>query len=225
MKISFITGVVLGSLLISTNSFAEKYKTVEQRYGYAVGKHIGEQVKQQYPDVDKQAFIDAMSDVLKGAKIQLTNQEISEAILSFRKKKMEDQMAMAKPNLEKGNAFIDQYKKKKDVKELSDGIYYRVIKSGKGGSPGPTSQVQVHYRGTHIDGKEFDSSYKHGQPVTFPLNKVIRGWTITVQKMKPGDKWEVVIPADLAYGAQGPRGSTIGPNETLIFEIELLKVM
>ena len=137
-------------------------------------------------------------------------------------------MGMRLAIVRKYNKDIKEYKKKKGAKELSNGIYYRVIKSGdkKGTSPGPTSQVQVHYRGTHIDGREFDSSYKHGQPVTFPLNGVIRGWTISLQKMKPGDKWEVVIPSDLAYGLQGgPQGSTIDPNETLVFEVELLKVM
>jgi len=225
MKTSFITSIILSSLLVSANSFAEKYKTVEQRYGYALGKHIGEQVKHRYPDMDKQAFIDALSDVLKEQKIKLTDQEISDAILSFRKKKMAQRMASGRLNLEKGKAFIARFKKKKGVKELSNGIYYRVVKSGKGASPGVTSKVQVHYRGTHIDGKEFDSSYKRKQPATFPLSGVIKGWTITLQKMQPGDKWQVVIPSDLAYGAQGPRGSSIEPNETLIFEIELLKVI
>lgn len=225
MKTSFITSIILTGLLVSANSFAGKYQTVEQRYGYALGKHIGEQVKQRYPDADKQAFIDALSDVLKGQKIKLTDKEINEAIASFRKKKMAQHMAMGKANLEKGKAFIARFKKEKGVKELSNGIYYRIVESGKGTSPGATSKVQVHYRGTHINGKEFDSSYKRGQPATFPLNGVIKGWTITLQKMRPGDKWQVAIPSELAYGAEGPRGSSIGSNETLIFEIELLKVL
>lgn len=125
---------------------------------------------------------------------------------------------------DKGAQFLAENAKKEGVKVTPSGLQYKVITEGKGKSPAATDTVQVHYRGTLLDGTEFDSSYKRGQPATFPLNRVIPGWTEGVQLMKEGAKYQFVIPSNLAYGASGTPGGPIGPNETLIFEVELLKV-
>lgn len=124
---------------------------------------------------------------------------------------------------ETGADFLVKNAKKPGVTVTESGLQYEVIQSGEGRSPGRTDRVTVHYRGTLVDGREFDSSYKRGEPATFPLNRVISGWTEGLQLMKEGDKWRLFIPSNLGYGPRGA-GGLIGPNETLIFEVELLKV-
>lgn len=129
----------------------------------------------------------------------------------------------AADNARKGQDFLVKNAEKEGVVALPSGLQYRIIKAGAGASPAATDKVTVHYRGTTIDGAEFDSSYKRGEPATFPLNRVIRGWTEGLQLMQEGAKWQLFIPSDLAYGPRGA-GRSIGPNETLIFEVELIKV-
>lgn len=132
--------------------------------------------------------------------------------------------AMAATPAEKGEEFLKENAKKEGVKTTASGLQYKVIKEGEGKSPKATDTVSVHYRGTLLDGTEFDSSYKRNEPTQFPLNRVIKGWTEGVQLMKEGAKYQFFIPSQLAYGERGTPGGPIGPNETLIFEIELLKV-
>ena len=132
--------------------------------------------------------------------------------------------ALAVTPAQKGEQFLKENAKKDGVKSTASGLQYKVIKEGAGKSPAATDTVTVHYRGTLIDGKEFDSSYKRGEPAQFPLNRVIKGWTEGVQLMKEGAKYQFFIPANLAYGERGTPDGAIGPNETLIFEIELIKV-
>ncbi len=129
----------------------------------------------------------------------------------------------ATENLEKGKKFLAENAKKAGVDTLSDGIQYKVIKKGDGPKPSETDVVKVNYKGTLLDGTEFDSSYKRGEPAEFPLNRVIPGWTKSLKEMPVGSKWEIFIPADQAYGPRG--GGPIGPNETLIFEVELLEIV
>lgn len=131
---------------------------------------------------------------------------------------------MAQDNKAAGEAYLDGNKKKEGVKVTASGLQYEVLKAGSGKQPKATDTVVVHYRGTLIDGTEFDSSYKRGQPIDFPLNRVIPGWTEGVQLMQEGAKYRFVIPSDLAYGPRGTPGGPIGPDATLIFEVELLKV-
>ena len=131
---------------------------------------------------------------------------------------------MAETELEKGEAFLKENAKKEGVKATASGLQYKVLKEGSGKNPKATDTVQVHYRGTLLDGKEFDSSYKRGEPAEFPLNRVIPGWTEGVQLMKEGAKYQFTIPSKLAYGAGGTPDGTIPGNATLIFEVELLKV-
>jgi FKBP-type peptidyl-prolyl cis-trans isomerase len=131
-------------------------------------------------------------------------------------------LLMAAP--QSGEEFLKENAKKEGVKTLEGGLQYKVLKEGKGKTPKATDTVEVNYRGTLIDGTEFDSSYKRGQSISFPVNGVIRGWTMALQKMKEGSKWMLFIPAELAYGARGTPGGPIGPNQALIFEVELIKV-
>ncbi|MHA3773950.1 FKBP-type peptidyl-prolyl cis-trans isomerase [Verrucomicrobiota bacterium sgz303538] len=133
------------------------------------------------------------------------------------------QPVQAESAMEKGEKFLKENAAKEGVKTLPSGLQYKVLKQGEGKSPKATDTVSVHYKGTLIDGKEFDSSYKRGEPAEFPVNRVIKGWTEALQLMKEGDKWMLYIPSNLAYGSRGA-GRDIGPDETLIFEVELLKV-
>ena len=131
---------------------------------------------------------------------------------------------MAESDLEKGEAFLKENAKKEGVKTTASGLQYKVLKEGEGKSPKATDRVKVHYKGTLIDGKEFDSSYKRGEPIEFPLNGVIKGWTEGVQLMKEGAKYQFTIPSKLGYGESGTPGGPIPPNATLIFEVELIQV-
>ncbi len=221
--------VWLGSTLIlaffSNSVWSLENKAVEDKYGYSLGYTLGKNIQKKFPGVETKSFLQAMQDALNNNEPKLNQQEMAQAFKDFENKKQLEMSSMGKKNIEIGKKFISEYSKKDGVKPLSDGIYYKVIKSGKGTMPRADSTVEVHYQGTLINGTKFDSSYDRGKPTSFPLNRVIKGWTITLQKMQPGDKWEVVIPSELAYGPAGaPRGK-IGPSETLIFEIELLKVL
>jgi len=204
--------------LMSTFSVASELKTVDEKYSYALGYKIGSNIKNKFTDINKKTFLKGMNAAIKSQKSTMTESEMTQAMQDYHKNKKQVE-------LKEATTFVATYKKRKDVKALSDGMYYRILKSGKGTSPKETSTVEVHYRGTLINGKEFDSSYKRGKPAQFPLNRVIKGWTIAVQKMKPGDKWEILIPPQLAYGTRGAPGGVIGPNATLLFEIELVKVL
>jgi FKBP-type peptidyl-prolyl cis-trans isomerase FklB len=158
----------------------------------------------------------------------MTDQDINKVMQAFqkvmKKQQNEKNAADAAKNKKAGKEFLEQNKKKDGVVELPDGLQYKVLKKGTGASPKATDKVKVNYTGTLINGKEFDSSYKRGQPAEFPLNNVIPGWTEALQMMKVGGKWKLFIPSDLAYGDQG-RGSVIPPGATLIFEVELLDIV
>ena len=157
----------------------------------------------------------------------MTDSDMMEAITTFQeessKKTNSVRKEMSEKNKMEGVKFLSENKNKEGVVELPSGLQYKIITDGKGKSPGPTDTVETHYRGTLLDGTEFDSSYKRGQTAEFPVNRVIAGWTEALQLMKEGSKWELYIPGDLAYGPNGA-GGDIGPNATLIFEVELIAV-
>jgi len=203
---------------------AEKYKTEKQRLSYAIGTQVGRSLKQQgFTDIDPSAMSQAIADVLSGSELKVSQKDMQEAVMNFQVKKAAEKKAEAKVNKEAGEKFLAKNKKKKGVKVTKDGIQYEVIKEGKGEKPKATDTVTVNYAGSLINGKEFDSSYKRGKPASFQVNGVIKGWTEILQMMPVGSKWHVVIPSDLAYGEHGA-GGVIGPDETLIFDIELLSI-
>ncbi|MDH5649115.1 MAG: FKBP-type peptidyl-prolyl cis-trans isomerase [Gammaproteobacteria bacterium] len=195
----------------------------EQKFSYAVGFQMGQNLKHQNLDLDTAALSQAIKDVLADKEPQVTKEEMQAAIQVFQQKKMKEREDLAITNKEAGEKFLEENKKKADVKVLPSGVQYKVIEEGTGRKPKPTDMVVVHYRGTLIDGTEFDSSYKRQEPATFAVNGVIKGWQEIIPMMKEGAKWHVAIPADMAYGPRGA-GGLIGPNATLVFEINLLGI-
>ena len=211
---------------LATGSLAadKKLSTQKEKFSYALGVQIGGNMRQQgITDVDPKAIGEAIADVLGGGKLQLSNEEMQGALTAFKEELDKKHAAAANEAKAKGEKFRAENKKHKGVKVTASGIQYEILKEGKGEKPKATDKVTVHYHGTLTDGTVFDSSVKRGEPATFPLNGVIKGWTEIVQMMPVGSKWKVVIPPELAYGERGA-GGAIGPNETLVFEIELLSI-
>lgn len=202
-------------------------KTQKDKVSYIIGLDVGRKLKAQHIEVDAARLAEGIRDGQSGAEPRLTEDEIHKVMADFgqqrAKKEAARKTAEAAKNKKEGEAFLAANKKKPGVKTTASGLQYKVIKAGKGKSPTLTDSVVAHYRGTLIDGTEFDSSYARGKPATFPVSGVIPGWTEVLQLMKPGAKWMVYIPPQLAYGEHGA-GRAIGPNATLIFEIELLGI-
>jgi FKBP-type peptidyl-prolyl cis-trans isomerase FklB len=209
-------------------------KTLKERVSYVVGQQIGRQLKSDSMEVEPDLVIRGLRDALSGAKSALTDDEMDATFREFQKEMMAKEAAKAlaanpelkaaaEKNAAEGKAFLDANAKKEGVTALPSGLQYKVLKAGTGPSPKATDTVQTHYKGTLLDGRVFDSSYDRGQPAVFGVNQVIAGWTEALQKMKAGDKWELYIPSDLAYGLRGSPPS-IGPNSTLVFEVELIAV-
>jgi FKBP-type peptidyl-prolyl cis-trans isomerase FklB len=201
---------------------------------YSLGYKTGVNMKNSSADLDLDLFVQAFKEGFAGSKPAMTDQEMRETISALQKelkakkpdKKKElsqKQSELAEKNKREGEAFMTVNAKKEGVVTLPSGLQYKVITEGVGKSPGKSDKVTVHYRGTLINGKEFDSSYKRKKPTTFSVDKVIKGWTEGLQLMKEGSKWMLYIPSDLAYGARGA-GRSIGPNQTLIFEVDLMAV-
>ena len=206
---------------------AVELKTDEDKLSYTFGISLGESLKKQAVKLNLPALYQGIEAVLNDTKPALAEEEMQKIITDFQHKKIAKRDAKKKAqganNMEAGQAFLAENKKKEGVITLDSGLQYKVITSGKGKTPKATDTVSTHYRGTLIDGTEFDSSYSRGKPTSFPVNRVIAGWTEALQLMKEGDKWELYIPSNLAYGERGA-GANIGPNSTLIFEIELIEV-
>jgi FKBP-type peptidyl-prolyl cis-trans isomerase len=221
-----LLAVALGAALVSTTATAVELKTEKQKVSYSVGLMVGEQLKN-VPDIDFESFLAAAKTTYAGGEPQLSPDEVRQIMTDFQQKKkaeMEKEFAeLSEGNLAKGKKYLDENGKKKGVKTTDSGLQYEELTAGKGKSPTAADTVKVHYRGTSIDGTEFDSSFSRNEPVSFPLNGVIPGWTEGLQLLKEGGKARLVIPSDLAYGPGG-MGGAIGPNETLVFEIELLEV-
>ncbi|MGB7971555.1 MAG: FKBP-type peptidyl-prolyl cis-trans isomerase [Candidatus Deferrimicrobiaceae bacterium] len=202
-------------------------KDEKGKINYSIGYQIGGDFKRQGIDLDPDLIVKGIQDALSESKPLMTPQEMRKTLVDLKTKIVADQRKQqkeqAQKNLAEGKAFLAKNAKKKGVKTLPSGLQYKVIEKGNGTSPKKTDSVTVNYRGTLIDGTEFDSSYKRGKPATFRVDGVIAGWTEALQLMKPGAKWQLFIPANLAYGERGA-GPRIGPNSALIFEVELTKV-
>lgn len=198
-------------------------KSQKDKMSYIIGMDIGTNLKKQSIDIEPGVLARGIKDALAGAKPLLTEQEVQETMAIFQKDMMAKQQDMAIKNKKEGEAFLAENKKKEGVKTLPSGLQYKVIKEGTGKKPKLSDTVTAQYRGTLVDGTEFDSSYKRGQPASFPVSGVIPGWTEALQLMGEGAKWQLFVPSNLAYGERGA-SAVIGPNATLIFEVELISV-
>jgi FKBP-type peptidyl-prolyl cis-trans isomerase FklB len=217
MKLQIV--VALGVLFLVSQVSAQEnlvLKNQKDKVSYIIGMNIGNDLKRQSIDISPKILAEGVQQALAGSKPLLTEQEIQETMMAFQKEMMAKQK-------ERGDAFLAENKKKEGVKTLPSGLQYKVIKAGTGKKPKLNDTVMTHYRGTLIDGTEFDSSYKRGQPVSFLVSGVLPGWTEALQLMEEGAKWQLFIPSNLAYGERGA-GGIIGPNATLIFEIELISI-
>ena len=196
---------------------------VSYTLGYQIGGQLAVQIREGEVDVDPEAFALAIADVLSGRPPAMTSAQMEAALEMLQQQQNASRITAAETGQSRGQAFQVEYSQRQDAVVTASGLQYRVIETGEGRSPGPTDTVVVHYVGQLIDGTEFDSSRGRGTPATFSLGGIIPGWQEVLQLMREGDIWEVVIPSELAYGAQGA-GASIGPNETLVFEIELISV-
>jgi len=215
--------VALTGVLRAEEDAEPELKTLSQRLSYAIGMQMGQSLAQLPAEFDRGVFDLALDDVLKGNEPRLSPDEMAAVFRELRAQQQVKTTAAGQRNLERGKAFLATNANKEGVTTTASGLQYEVIKEGEGEKPGPTDKVEVHYRGTTISGKEFDSSYKRGKPLTFGVNRVIKGWTEGLQLMSVGSKYKLFIPSEIAYGERGA-GGDIGPNETLIFEVELLGI-
>lgn len=233
MKSIFTAVLAVGFLAFQAGAQDKKVeekkdvKLDKDKISYAIGMNVGNSIKQQSIEVEPDTLAQAIKDVLAGKTTRLTEQEARQTLMdmstALRAKREAEAKVIGEKNKKEGEAFLAENGKKPGVKTTASGLQYKVLTEGTGETPKASDTVTTHYRGHLIDGKEFDSSYKRGQPAEFPVTGVIKGWTEALQLMKTGAKWELYIPADLAYGERGS-GRDIGPNATLIFEIELIGI-
>jgi FKBP-type peptidyl-prolyl cis-trans isomerase len=199
----------------------------KEKISYAIGIDVARSYQSRKLDIDIELVIKAIRDVYSGGKPLLSDEEVRTTLTAYQKELMDKQAEAAKiaadKNKKEGEAFLAENKTKEGVVTTASGLQYKILKAGDGPKPTDESTVEVNYRGTLIDGTEFDSSYKTGKPIVFPVGKVISGWKEAIKLMPVGSKWQLFIPAELAYGARGA-GRSIGPNATLIFEVELLSI-
>ena len=202
-------------------------KTPKDKASYAMGMNIGNGLRKQSVDIDPAILARGLRDAFSNGKTLLTEDEVRTILTQLqadmRKKQQEVAQVAAENNKKQGIAFLEANKTKEGVVTLPSGLQYKVLQEGTGAKPTLTDSVVCNYRGTLLDNTEFDSSYKRGQPITIPVTGVIKGWTEALQLMPVGSKWQLFVPSDLAYGERGA-GGPIGPNATLIFEIELVSI-
>ena len=200
----------------------------EKRISYGMGIGLGKRIKQEPFSIDVAAFAEGVRHAVEGGEQLMTEEDIMKEMQAFQQKQMAAQQEQAtkaaSENKAAGEAFLAENAAKEGVVTLESGLQYSVITEGSGAKPAATDTVEVNYAGTLIDGTEFDSSYKRGSSVSFPVNGVIAGWTEALQLMPVGSKWKLVIPSSLAYGPRGTGGGPIGPDATLVFEVELVSI-
>ena len=202
-------------------------KTPKDKASYAIGLNIGRGMRKDAVDIDPNILSRGLKDGLAGGKPLLTDEEAKTALMvlqsDVRKKQADKMLLVGETNKKEGEEFLAANKTKEGVVTLPSGLQYKILKEGAGPKPSATDSVVCNYRGTLLNDTEFDSSYKRGQPATFPVGGVIKGWTEALQLMPVGSKWQLFVPSELAYGQRGP-SPEIGPNSTLIFEVELLSI-
>ena len=229
MNLKAITIFALSISFLISSLYAETQKliTEKEKVSYSIGLSLGKNLSQQSIEIDVQVFAKGIEDAMSGVTPLLTDQEIRVVMSNLQKRladrKKEEEKIESGKNMEEGLKFLEENKNRKGVITLPSGLQYEIIRQGTGSIPKVDDTVVTNYEGTLIDGTVFDSSYKRGQPATFPVNGVIKGWTEALQLMKTGAKWKLYIPSELAYGPRSA-GPNIGPNSTLIFDIELLEI-
>lgn len=227
----YLISALLLTVAVSTNAAAagKKLTNDKARLSYAIGVRIGDSLKRQGLDkeLDPAILNEAINDMLRGHKTRLNAKQVQAALEKFQKRKLAERNKKMKSEGKvasaEGAKFRAKFRKEKGVKVTKSGIMYKIIKEGKGKKPTANDKVTVNYVGKLPSGKVFDSSIARGKPATFPVNGVIKGWTEILQKMPVGSKWEVVIPPSMGYGSRGA-GNVIRPDETLIFQIDLIKI-
>jgi FKBP-type peptidyl-prolyl cis-trans isomerase FklB len=206
---------------------ASTLKTQKDRASYALGMNLGVNLHKQSIDIDPALLLQGLQDGMAGGKMQLSEDEARAALTELqndvRKKQQEKMQQAGEANKKQGAEFLAANKGKEGVVTLPSGLQYKILNAGMGPKPTASDSVVCNYRGTLVDGTEFDSSYKRGQPATFPVGGVIKGWTEALQLMPVGSKWQLFIPSELAYGERGT-GADIGPNAVLVFDVELLSI-
>lgn len=221
-RLTFAATSLLLTSFAATAQTAPELKTDKDKFSYALGMNFGENLRKQGLDLDLTVFVKAFRDSFDGDKTAMTDQEMGTILMAtaqdLRKKQAEKGAAAQK----EGEAFLAANKAKEGVVTLPSGLQYKILKEGAGEKPTLNDTVVCNYKGTLINGSEFDASDKHGGSVTFPVKGVIAGWTEALQLMPVGSKWQLFVPSNLAYGPQGP--GDIGPNSTLIFEVELVSI-
>ena len=226
MKRFLTFGSLLAAVLFAGNALATELETEAQKLGYIIGMDIGASLKQQGTNLDLDSLYDAIKATYNDEPLAMTPEEaatIRESFIAERRAEAEaERNEQVASNAVEGDKFLLENRTKEGVILTDSGLQYKVLEMGDGPRPTATDSVKVHYRGTLLNGEEFDSSYERGEPISFVLNKVIAGWTEGVQLMPVGSKFMFYIPPDLAYGPAG--GGPIGPNATLIFQVELLDI-
>ncbi|MEE9156937.1 MAG: FKBP-type peptidyl-prolyl cis-trans isomerase [Gammaproteobacteria bacterium] len=220
MKTRLLVAISLCIATVGASAGEATPKTDDEKFSYAIGYQIAESVKRQGMEVDVDSLIQAIRDDLTGTPLRISQPEMQAAVVAYQQKKFEE---LSDKNQKAGKKYLAANKKKPGIVELPSGLQYRIVEEGSGEKPVSSDTVKVHYRGTLIDGTEFDSSYARGEPVTFQVANIINGWQQALILMSEGAKWQVFIPPILAYGSGGA-GQNIGPNATLVFEIELVSI-
>lgn len=220
----FLLPLVLTISLLAGSARAQQQPTTDkEKFSYAVGFSVAQGLKNDGLDVEIETFLMAIRDVLNGIPAKMTEGEMSACFEAEQEKQQMARDKSGEASMKEGQAFLDSNRTKPGVIVHESGLQYKVLKEGTGAKPTAENEVTVHYRGKLINGKEFDSSYSRGEPITFRLAGLIKGWQVALPMMTQGSAWELYLPPDLAYGSRGA-GGDIGPGATLIFEIELIAI-
>jgi len=233
MNLKLRLGTTFAAVIIAGSAFAQGLETEQQELGYIIGMDIGNSLRREGTDIDLDSLIEALRATYEGSELKLTTEEAATIRQNFITKRQaamaeeqaamqEDAKAQGAVNAVEGEAYLAENMGKEGVQVTDSGLQYKVLTMGTGAKPAATDNVEVHYRGTLLDGTEFDSSYSRNETASFQLDRVIAGWTEGVQLMPVGSKFEFYIKPDLAYGEAG--GGPIPPNSTLIFEVELVSI-
>tara|TARA_R110001583_G_scaffold41891_2_gene133194 strand:+ start:20569 stop:21255 length:687 start_codon:yes stop_codon:yes gene_type:complete len=210
---------------VMADTNASKLDTEQQQLSYIFGIQVGQNMMSEGVDLDMDSFTAGVADMFAGKQPQLDQTTAEKVIGAFQQKKAKELAEVMNAKQKIAQTYLDDNGKKDGVVTTASGLQYTIVKEGDGATPTETDKVIANYKGTLLDGTVFDSSYDRGEPATFPVNGVIQGWQETLKMMKEGAEWHIVVPANLAYGPRGAgQGSPIGPNETLIFDIELIAI-